>query len=111
MTRPAIAPAVNGRSTAYGRAAMRNELERALGAQEGERNETLNLAVFRLAQLAAGGELDRQELEAEASCVGTLAGLPTVEVRKTVRSAIEAGFRSPPPPRGRGDYRGGGTHG
>lgn len=104
-TRPALAPRRTGRSSAYGRAAMQAELERLLRAREGERNEQLNLCVFRLAQLAAGGELDQAELEAEATCVGSLTGLPAVEVRKTVRSALAAGLRSP---RGRG---GGGTIG
>lgn len=105
-TRPASAPRLTGRSTAYGRAAMQSELELLLRAQEGERNETLNLAVFRLAQLAAGGELDPAELEAEASYVGELAGLPAVEVRKTIRSALDAGLRLPRRRAGRGDYRG-----
>jgi Bifunctional DNA primase/polymerase, N-terminal len=108
-TRPAVAPILNGRSSAYGRAAMQSELELLLRAREGERNETLNLAVFRLAQLAAGGELDRSELEAEATCVGTVAGLPAAEVRKTIRSALEAGLRHPRRRRGRGDYRGEGA--
>ena len=40
-------------STAYGEAALRRELERLLRAREGVRNQTLNLVVFRLAQLAA----------------------------------------------------------
>jgi Bifunctional DNA primase/polymerase, N-terminal len=109
--RPAVAPVLKGRSTAYGRAAMRSEFERLLRAGEGERNETLNLAVFRLSQLAAGGELDRSELEAEATCVGELTGLPDFEVRKTVRSALGVGLRYPRR-RGRGDYRGeGAIHG
>jgi hypothetical protein len=111
-TRPAIAPRATGRSSAYGRAAMQAELELLLRAREGERNETLNLAVYRLAQLAAGGELHQAELEAEATLVGALAGLPALEVRKTVRSALEAGLRHPRRRRGRGDYRGeGAIHG
>jgi Bifunctional DNA primase/polymerase, N-terminal len=108
-SRPAIAPRVTGRSSAYGRAAMQSELERLLRTQEGERNETLNLCVFRLAQLAAGGELDPAELEREATLVGSLAGLPQDEIRKTVRSALSAGLRCPRGRAGRGDYRGEGS--
>jgi hypothetical protein len=91
--RPATAPTLTGRSTAYGRAALRSELERLLAAREGERNETLNLAVFRLAQLAAAGELDLGELEHEARLVAAVAGLPDFESRKTIRSALNAGLR------------------
>jgi hypothetical protein len=74
---------------------MQSELERLLRASEGARNETLNLAVFRLAQLTAGGELAQAELEGEATLVAMLAGLPPTEARKTIRSALAAGLRFP----------------
>jgi Bifunctional DNA primase/polymerase, N-terminal len=106
--RPVALPALSGRSSAYGRAALRDELERLLRAPEGERNNTLNLAVFRLAQLAAGGELDLSELEREAALVASLAGLSEIESRKTIRSALHAGLRYRRRRGGGGDYRGGG---
>jgi hypothetical protein len=91
--RAAIAPTLTGRSSAYGRTALQGELEGLLRARTGERNNALNLAVFRLAQLAAGGELDLGELEHEATLVASLAGLPETESRKTIRSALRAGLR------------------
>jgi hypothetical protein len=94
-----------GHTTAYGRAALYGELERLLRASKGERNDTLNLAVFRLAQLVAGGELSEEELEREAHTFGRVTGLEQVEIEKTVRSALRAGLRYP---RGRGE---GGTIG
>jgi hypothetical protein len=86
-------PTLTGRTSAYGRAALGSELEQLLYVREGERNNRLNLAVFRLAQLAAGGELDLGELEREALLVAGLAGLSETESRKTIRSALNAGLR------------------
>lgn len=91
--RQVSSPTLTGRSSAYGRAALQSELERLLRAREGERNNQLNLGVFRLAQLAAGGELDLGELEREAVLVAGLAGLSETESRKTIRSALNAGLR------------------
>jgi hypothetical protein len=103
---PASAPSPTGRTSAYGRAALRSELERLLRAEVGARNETLNLAVFRLAQLAAGGELDPAEIKHDALLVATLSGLPEDESRKTIESALHAGLRYRRRAGGRGDYRG-----
>jgi hypothetical protein len=82
-------------STAYGRVALNSELERLVAARLGERNETLNLAVYRLAQLVAGSELALAELEHEAAMVASLLGLPALEAQKTIRSAVAAGLRCP----------------
>jgi hypothetical protein len=54
--------------TAYGRAALTAELERLLRANEGERNETLNAVVFRLAQLVASGPARRLALCSLPGC-------------------------------------------
>jgi Bifunctional DNA primase/polymerase, N-terminal len=80
-------------STRYGRAALRSEMERLLGARE--RNEALNLAVFRLAQLVAGGELNREELERKAWTFALLVGLEPGETRATIRSALRGGLTFP----------------
>jgi hypothetical protein len=93
---PAPLPATSrGSTTAYGRAALYGEFERLLQASEGGRNNALNLAVFRLAQLVAGGELDELELEREAHTFARLTGLESLEIEKTVRSALRAGLRCP----------------
>jgi hypothetical protein len=85
----------NGRTTAYGSAALRGELERLLRATEGNRNEHLNLTVFRLAQLVAGGEIDRAELEREALAIALLTGLDQTESESTIRSGLCAGLAYP----------------
>ena len=96
----------SGRTTAYGAAALRSEFERLLRAPEGTRNEQLNLSVFRLAQLVAGGELNRAELEQEAFAIAPLTGLDRTETEKTVRSGLHAGLAYPRRAGEGGDYRG-----
>jgi predicted transcriptional regulator len=86
---------VAGASTPYGRKAMEEELERLIEAQEGSRNQTLNLVAFRLGMLVAGGELDQAFVEEEAAVIALSRGLPEREVQVTLRSAIEAGMRHP----------------
>jgi hypothetical protein len=99
LTRPESSPsraaATRGPTTAYGRAALHGELERLLRAPVGDRNNALNVAVFRLAQLVAGGELDEDELKHEALAFGCLISLERHEVKATVRSALRAGLRTP----------------
>jgi Bifunctional DNA primase/polymerase, N-terminal len=82
-------------TTGYGRAALRSELERLLGAPEGHRNEQLNRRVFRLAQLVAGGELPRECVERQAYEFALLIGLGPEESRNTIDSALRAGIREP----------------
>ena len=74
------------RETAYGRAALDSELERLLRVREGKRNERLHLAVFRLAQLVAGGQLPRDRVERDCLEVALLLGLGVDESRLTIRS-------------------------
>ena len=82
-------------SSAYGKAALQDELERLLRARVGERNECLNESVFRLAQLVGGGSLGRDELEREAGVVASLLGLSPHESGMTIRSALRAGLAHP----------------
>jgi Bifunctional DNA primase/polymerase, N-terminal len=86
------------RSSAYGHAALASELGRLLRAREGERNERLNESVFRLARLAAGGELALHELEQQALAIAGRLGLLEHEREKTLRTierALTAGLRYP----------------
>jgi Bifunctional DNA primase/polymerase, N-terminal len=84
--------------TPYGRRALERELERLYRARDGERNEVLNLVVFRLAQLVAGNQLPLARVEREALEVALLTGLDPAEIEKTIRSATSAGLRSPRSP-------------
>jgi hypothetical protein len=82
-------------ATGYGRAALNGELERLLRAPVGARNQTLNVAAFRLGQLVAAGELPYDLVEQEAWTVALLIGLGPSETRGTIRSALRAGMRHP----------------
>lgn len=84
-----------GETTPYGRAALEDELAGILRARVGARNNRLNRSVFKLAQLVAEHRLARQELEESAFEVALLAGLTPLETQRTIRSALEAGLRSP----------------
>lgn len=92
---PALADATG--DSGYGLAALSDELERLLVAPVGRRNETLNLAAFRIGQLVAAGLLTRGRAEHELVQVGEFTGLPPVEVVRTVRSGLDGGERSPRP--------------
>jgi hypothetical protein len=87
--------------TGYGRQALESELEVLLRAQPGERNETLNRSVFRLAQLVAGGQLTADRVENSARQAALMLGLEPVETVATIRSALVAGRRFPRLPRAR----------
>ena len=88
-----------GESTPYGRVALRRELLKIRNAPEGRRNTQLNKSVFRLAQLAAGGELELTAIESQAREAAHAAGLDWVEVDLTIASATTAGFLFPRSPR------------
>ena len=93
---PAVPAAMSTRrTTAYGAAALRSELERLLRAPEGNRNEHLNLSVFRLAQLVAAGDFDSTELEREALAIALVTGLGRAESEKTIHSGLHAGLSYP----------------
>lgn len=83
------------RREAYVRAAINAETAKVLSAPEGQRNDTLNEAAFALGQLVGGGEIGEAEIERDLTDAGAAAGLTATEVRKTVRSGIEAGKRDP----------------
>ena len=82
-------------TTPYGRAALEEELNNVLRARVGARNNTLNRSVFKLAQLVAEHRLAREELKQSAFEIALMIGLTPIETQRTVRSALEAGLRSP----------------
>ena len=79
-------------TTPYGRKALQGETQRVQEATEGQRNDTLNRAAYKLGQLTEGGELDRKEaLEALVDSTD----LPQREAVATLESGLSAGARSP----------------
>lgn len=91
---PSSLPALNGES-AYGRAALANELDLLAAATEGHRNDQLNLSAFALSQLVAAGHLDRTEVWESLYSTAVSIGLTPTETAATLRSAFGAGVLHP----------------
>jgi hypothetical protein len=90
-----VPPSLSTRWTAYGRAALRDELRTLASTQVGMRNNQLNKSAFSLGQLLAAGVLDRDEVERRLTSVATAIGLGAREIQATLRSGLEAGMRNP----------------
>jgi hypothetical protein len=88
-------PVRGGESTRYGLVALGRELRKIQNAQQGSRNNTLNRSVFKLAQLAAGGEVALELVEARAREAAHEIGLDWLEVDLTIASALNAGWAYP----------------
>lgn len=89
------AKAQSGGTTAYGRAALRQEMAMLARARKPGRNEALNRSVFKLAGWVSAGELDWWELREAATQTGLALGLIPDEVERTVSSAMNAGYARP----------------
>jgi len=92
--KPPVKVAVDGGS-AYGRAGLAGEVERVLGAPEGERNHTLNRAAYAVGQLVAGGELEHGAAVDALADAAAQSGLADAEARKTIASGMGAGQMQP----------------
>ncbi|WP_433301319.1 bifunctional DNA primase/polymerase [Actinoplanes sp. CA-030573] len=79
----------------YGRAALAAEADRVATAPVGSRNDTLNRAAFALGRLVGGGLLDAGDVVRELEAAAGSAGLGRAEARRTIRSGLGAGRRSP----------------
>lgn len=77
--------------TPYGETAMVQEMSALRSAPEGDRNNALNLAAYRLAQLISKGHLNEADLTAELTEAAQAVGLPPREAMQTIRSAIKRG--------------------
>lgn len=89
---PALPP--TGGSS-YAATALARELDNVRNAYEGSRNDTLNTAVFNIAQLVASGHLERETVEAEFRQAAHDAGLPAGEALATIRSGLRGGTQHP----------------
>lgn len=79
----------------WARAALDGECK-ALGlATEGDRNQTLNTAAFKLGRHVGGGSLSRSDVEAALARVALNVGLTPGEIAKTIKSGIDAGILEP----------------
>lgn len=83
----------DGDGTAYGLAALADEVQHVRSAPVGSRNHTLNRAAFCIAQLVAGGELSESAARSSLFSAATGAGLPDQEICQTIGSGFHAGLR------------------
>lgn len=84
-----------GTSTPYGETALNYEIGDLLQAPEGTRNDALNTAGFKLAQLVAGGELTHSDVEQSLTMTAHTIGLDDAEIVATIRSSMTAGLLLP----------------
>jgi hypothetical protein len=81
--------------SAYGQAALEQEAETLRQAPQGQRNAILNEAAFSLGGLVAGGELPLDLAEQTLFAAAQQAGLPELEITKTLESGLRAGMQAP----------------
>lgn len=98
QARPARLPIDTG-GNAWADTALRNEIAALLAAPEGKRNETLNKAAFNLGQIVAGGSLSEQTVTERLSAAALGIGLEPVETAASIKSGLQAGFKTPRQPK------------
>jgi hypothetical protein len=79
----------------YGERALASELDRLSKAHNGNRNNTLVQAAFRMGQLIAEGRLEIEEVEQKLTLVARVIGLGESETRATINSGLKAGMLKP----------------
>jgi hypothetical protein len=84
-----------GHPNRYAAAALAAEADRVARAPVGTRNDTLNRAAFALGRLVGAGLLDPALVTGELTAAARWAGLGQAETRRTIRSGLTAGRRSP----------------
>jgi hypothetical protein len=112
LVQPSAAPPAGSVPVAdldrYTRAALDGEIGRILAAPRpiirhgrriaaGGRNTALNLAAFRLGQLAAAGGFNAVDVWPRLADAAHAVGLPARESRRTIASGWQAGLRRPRP--------------
>jgi hypothetical protein len=95
QVRRSVRAAAGWGTSAYGAAALRDELRRVSTTPVGTRNHELNRAAFAIGQLVAEGHLDADDVAPRLVAAGLVAGLGAVEASRTVASGVEAGRRQP----------------
>jgi len=89
------ASAAPGGTSNYGREALRRESATVAATREGERNDALNRAAFRVGTLIGGGEVDEADAESELLRAARECRLPKAEALRTIASGIASGMQHP----------------
>ena len=83
------------RARAYAESARRRELDRVAKAPMHQRNDTLNMAAFKLGQLVPYGILDSAVITQDLGAVARAIGLDESEIEPTIASGLKAGAQHP----------------
>jgi hypothetical protein len=90
-----LPPAGDPQAGRYAAGALTSEAAEVARTPEGQRNDNLNRAAFRMGQLVARGWLDEQAAFTELVDAGQAAGLAYAEAERTVLSGLGAGKQAP----------------
>lgn len=83
---------------AYGRAALRNAVERIRGVGDGSRHDAIYREAAGMGELVAGGSLEESTAVDALIAAGLATGKPLAEVERTVRDGVEKGKLQPRTP-------------
>lgn len=90
-------PDSGARERAAFEAALADEVRKVSQAGEGQRNHTLNIAAFSLAQMVASGWGGQSEVDTALTEAALACGLRQPEIRKTIASGFASGSKKPRP--------------
>jgi hypothetical protein len=92
---PKVPAAKLDRAHAYAEAARQQEVERVGKAPNHQRNDTLNIAAFKLGQLLPYEILDETDVVNDLARAAAEIGLDENEIQKTIASGLNAGRQHP----------------
>lgn len=92
---PPNRPDAGTRERAAFEAALADEVRKVSHAGEGQRNHTLNIAAFSLAQMVASGWGGQSEVDIALTEAAFACGLRQPEIRKTIASGFASGSKKP----------------
>lgn len=82
-------------SDTYARAALESERASVVNAPPGQRNAQLNCSAYSIGQLVGAAALNRAVAEHSLFAAARASGLLSDEARKTIKSGLDAGAKSP----------------
>jgi len=94
-SRPDPIPDHSRHTLAYDKAALKDECCAVAHALEGNRNNRLNHAAFKLGTLIAGSALSETDVRRDLYAAALTAGLSEAEAERTIESGMAAGMKDP----------------
>lgn len=85
----------SGTTTAYGLRALEANIGRILTADNGTRNDILNIAAYNVGRLVASEDIERETAYYKLARAAALVGLQDDEIETTITSGLQAGQLQP----------------